>query len=124
MQNILKDSIQKRILLLVAIFFVSTAVLIVADATWRRYQYNYQSKIDNQIARRDLCESILRNLLTIQRDFYQLTLAKDSRNIRVIRNRITKSIEQIKSILGVLQNGGEFIELVPTNIVEIGRAHV
>ncbi len=116
MKDIIKEPIQKQILLLISLFIISSAALLTINTIRNRTDYIYEAQIDNQIARRDLGKVVLRNLLTIESNFYQLAATEDARDINVLNSQIEYSIQDIKSVLGVLQNGGTFIDIVPANL--------
>jgi len=124
MKNIPIEPIQKRILLLTALFFISSAVFVVTDTIWNSLYRNYETTIENQIARRDLGKVILNNLLSIESVFHQLASIEDSRDINLLENQIGDSIQDIKSVLGVLQNGGTFTDMFPVNLEEVDEIKI
>ena len=89
-----------------------------ASITQNRIVSNYLREIDNQESRSALGKAILDRLLLIEIDTTKLADATDIRTVEIHQEHIGANIENIHSILMVLQHGGSFTNSLPANFYD------
>jgi methyl-accepting chemotaxis protein len=118
-RHILKEPIQQKVLLLVIIFFAAFIGIVVADTVFVNLVQSYEAALENQLAHRSLGKVLLRKLLAVEKDFFELALTDDRRDIAVLENEIATSIQDIQSVLDVLSDGGTFEDVLPANFDDV-----
>jgi PAS domain S-box-containing protein len=123
MKNILQEPIKRQITIMVAMFFVAYAVLVaIGDNTHRQF-HNHIREYENQVARSSLGEVVLKELLNIKIKLGLMASANDIGFADSRNSEIEISIENIESVLHILQNGGEFDYVIPVNFIDMNEIH-
>jgi PAS domain S-box-containing protein len=110
-----KDPVHRYVVALVLLFVVTTLLLSVTEATLRINTRRLDQTLENQQARRQLSQIILRELFKLEVNLYQLPALRDELDLQVMRGEFDASMIKIKTILGILQTGGRFEDQRPTN---------
>jgi signal transduction histidine kinase/DNA-binding response OmpR family regulator/HPt (histidine-containing phosphotransfer) domain-containing protein len=116
MKDLIKEPVQQKLFLLILIFVIALTVLISTEGYLRHLTSQYVSSINNQRSRSTLGKIIISKLIQIEKDFYIVAGEINLRDMHIIQKRIFSSISNIEIILGVLQNGGEYENVMPANL--------
>lgn len=119
MRGFWREPVKRKIFLLVAVFFTAFALVVASEGILRHLSRGYDQSLDNQRSRRALGKLILIKLNSIELDFCKLALISDPRDLKILDNHLSTSIEDIESILHVLHHGGEFANVIPANFNNI-----
>jgi signal transduction histidine kinase len=111
-----EDPVHCYVVALVWLFVVTTLLLTATEATLRINTRRLDRAIDNQLARRQLSQIMLRELFKLEASLYQLPALGDELDLRVMRGQFDASMIEVKTILGVLQTGGHFEDWRPANL--------
>ena len=115
LKDLFNESISRTIAYII-LTFVLTCVFIVSGFLWvENKSQDYDAKIENQRIYSRLGRVIIRSLITLEKDIYQLSIIRDRRDIDLNRNRLQFSIDTIKSVLHVLKKGGTFVDVMQAN---------
>ena len=115
-QEIMQEPIRREIILLMAVLVAVSLVISVLHMVMERNYGLIETEIDNQVHRRDLGQVLVRDLLETSLYLHQLATLHDGRDLAVLRRRFDANIRSLQNALGVLQNGGEFSDLLPLNL--------
>jgi PAS domain S-box-containing protein len=110
-----RDPVRRYVFALVLLFVVTTLLLSVTEATLRINIRQLDQALENQQARRELGQIILRELFKLEVILYQLPALRDDLDMGVLRGQFDTALTKIETVLGVLQRGGRFVEFRPTN---------
>jgi len=123
MKDIFQEPIKRQITIMVVMFIVACAILIaIGDYTHRQF-HNHTHEYENQVARSSLGEVVLKELLNIEMKLGQMASANDIGIADTRNGEIKISIENIESVLHILQNGGEFDYVIPVNFIDMDEIH-
>ena len=119
MNDLIKEPVQKKLFLLILIFSTAFTVVISTEIYLRHFLSQYVSCIINQRSRSTLGKIIINKLIQIEKDFCKVALEINLRDMHIIEKHIFSSISDIEIILGILQNGGEYENVMPANLAGI-----
>ncbi len=119
MKDLLKEPIQQRIFILVAIFLTAFAVIILTDRVLCHYTSRYISSINSQHSRSVLGKILIRNLIQIEKDIYGISGDIPPASIKVVEKQLLFSLNDIELILDTLQHGGEYTHALDVNMENI-----
>jgi len=117
-KNLFKESITKNVLFLVMLSVLSIAALLFAGYASDASNKKSTVELENQRNRSLLGKAILKKLLLIDLDVYRLVMSSDKRKFLAYEQTILKHAQGIKQALGVLQKGGEFVDVLPANFYD------
>ncbi len=115
----LREPINRRIIWLVVSFLLALGTIMIATEISRITTRNLDGVLANQQSRRSLAEVILHDLQHIELEVIHLSLAEEPGEIPVPELNIGHSITEIRGVLKVLQQGGEFEYTVPVNFPDV-----
>jgi PAS domain S-box-containing protein len=122
-KDILNEPIKRKIFVLVLVFLFSSLVLVTIEDVIHRVNTRYEVSLQNQQARSNLGKIILQNLSQIDLNLNRLSIARDSRAVGLLENNMADEIEEIKSVLKVLGNGGTFKHELRVNFYDVDIIH-
>gem|GEM_PF-2294046 len=114
-----RESIRGKVIFMMIVFCVALVVLVASAEFMHRSNRNFQLALDNQTARSRLGKVVLDRLMHIELDIIKLTDARDDRAVDIVKSSIDRAIVDIRNVLGVLQNGGVFENLLPANFDDV-----
>ena len=107
----------KRKLILLAVITVGLLVTVITlDIYSNYYSEKSEEAISNQMSHRRLGRVIIRELLIIEKNISKALATEDLRMIDYYQNTVSQSVATINSALNILQNGGTFTDVLPSNI--------
>lgn len=106
---------RRYVVALVLLFVVTALVLSVTEATLRNQTRRLDQALENQQARRQLSQIILRELFKLEVSLYQLPTLRDALDLKIIGAQFDLALIKTQTVLGVLQRGGRFEDQRPTN---------
>jgi hypothetical protein len=121
MRKVLKEPIKRRILILLTVFITGFAVVIVANQVVTDVSQNYEKSIENQDTRYLLGMIVIKELNSIEKDFLTIALLDNSKELDIYKEHISTHIQNIKDIINVLQNGGEFNYEMAANFDDVNK---
>ena len=123
MFGIFDGQIKRRIVLLVFIFFVALVVVIGIKSYLGYVTEKFDARLHNQVAKEVLGNVLVKKLYFIEIEIMKLVYTDDKRIVENTKKRIDASITDMKEILKILRDGGEFEEVLKINIgkVEYGQ---
>ncbi len=119
MNKLRNEPIRGKVIFMMIVFCAALAVLVTTAEFMQRSNRNFQLAHDNQWARSRLGKVVLDRLVHIELDLIKLIDARDDRAVDIVRERIDGAIADIRNVLGVLQNGGVFENLLAANFADI-----
>ncbi len=123
MKDIFQEPIKRQITIMAAMFIVACAIFIGIGENSHRQFHNHIDEYENQVARSSLGEVVLKELLNIEMKLGQMASANDIGIADVQNSEIEMSIENIESVLHILQNGGDFDYVIPVNFIDTDKIH-
>ncbi|MCK4830036.1 hypothetical protein KA005_80700, partial [bacterium] len=117
----LKEPIKRRILFLLTVFIIGFAVVIVANQIVIDVSQNYEKSIENQDTRYLLGMIVIKELNSIEKDFLTIALLDNPKELDFYEEHISTHIQNIKDIINVLQNGGEFNYEMAANFDDVNK---
>ncbi len=117
------EPIQTRAITLFIIFLVALGSITLTSYLSNFVSEQYQQHLDNQHTHEDLGEEILFELAFLESEFNKLAYLEDPRDVAFSKEKIIASINEIQSIIQLLQNGGTFSEALPTNLEAVEEIH-
>ncbi|WP_096202011.1 hypothetical protein [Bacillus sp. FJAT-45350] len=91
MKTLLKEPILRYVMILTLTFIFSLVLLIGTNIYWeKKYSKAYEDTLYNEQARMTLGRIIQEKILQLQLGLEKVSTAEDVRDIRVVRNSITK----------------------------------
>ncbi len=121
MKNTIRKPIKRKLVLLIVIFFVLFTVVVAAEGILDRIERYYDAVIRNQYSHRRLGRVLIRELISTELAFNKMILIDDQRDLDVLEKRLCSSIEVIESVLEILQNGGEFEDVMAANFNDVDK---
>ena len=121
MRKALKEPIKRRILILLIVFIIGFAVVIVANQIVTDVSQNYEKSIENQDTRYLLGMIVIEKLNSIEKDFLTVALLDDPKELDIYEEHISTSVQDIKDIINVLQNGGKFNYEMAANFDDVNK---
>ena len=120
--KIFREPIVRKLIFLAVIFFIFLFLIIIVDqAAYLAIDRN-NNLIENEREKRKLGQIIIRNLISIEKNIYEIFFSqKNQAEFPLINDKLNKSINDIKAILAVLQNGGGFTDIIPVNFLNINE---
>ena len=115
----LKEPIERMVLILIVIFKVSLLLLLTFDRIFEKTENEYKTLIENQQNQRKLGRVLIRDLITLEKDFYEAASFIKFKELNWNNIEVLQNIEEIKSIISILQKGGEFEDTIPVNFYDI-----
>jgi signal transduction histidine kinase len=98
------------------LLLVFTSLLIsLTEGTLRRNTRRMDRILENQQVGRQLSQIIQRELFMLEVNLYRLTALHDDLDLKAMRGEFDTALNKVKAILGVLQKGGHFEDVRPTN---------
>jgi PAS domain S-box-containing protein len=110
-----RDPVRRYVFALVLLFVVTTLLLSFTEWTLRINTRQMEQVLKKQQARRQLGQIILRELFKLEVILFQLPVLRDDLDLGVKRRHFDMALTKVKTVLGVLQKGGRFVDLRPTN---------
>jgi len=117
--KILAEPIRRKVIFMMAVFFAALAILIAGDEFMRRSNRYYQLAHDNQTAKSRLGNIILNRMLRVELKMTSMASIRDERDLHILKDRIQNILADIRTILGILQNGGVFENVLPVNFADV-----
>ncbi|MCK4303745.1 MAG: hypothetical protein KAY24_05870 [Candidatus Eisenbacteria sp.] len=114
----MREAINRKVLLLVAIFLVALTTILGMEEILRVLSARHEHDLANQQACRSLAKVILRELQEVEMNMLRLSLTEDVRDIPILEKQIAAATGDIEAVLSVLENGGEFEDVVPVNFMD------
>ena len=121
MRKAFKESIKRRILILLIVFIIGFAVVIVSNQIVTDVSQNYEKSIENQDTRYLLGMIVIKKLNSIEKDFLTIALLDNPKELDFYEEQISTHIQNIKDIINVLQNGGEFNYEMAANFDDVNK---
>lgn len=121
MQDILKEPINLRVMALLAIFLIGSFIIASSNHILFDTSQNYQNLIENQDERYQLGMIIIEKLDSIEKNFLKFALIEDAKEINTYKEPISSDISSIKQILNVIQNGGEYEDILQANFDNVNE---
>ena len=110
-----RESIQKKILLLVLVLYAGMSIILASVEILQLQAVSKQKELHNQMAKRTLGRIIIRELLEYELNMERLVNIQDKRDLKVLDDKIHESYENMINVLKVMKNGGTFIDQQPVN---------
>ena len=126
MRDILKEPIKFRIVVLLAVFLVGSVVIISTNYVLFDTNQNYEKLIENQGTRYHLGVITIEKLDSIEKNFLTVALLDNVKELDIYGTYVSSDILSVKQILNVLQNGGEYENILQANfgdVNEISEVH-
>ena len=108
MTNILKEPITKRMLILVLVSFATLVLVLYIENVFYNNSREWDVKLNNQYASRNLLKAINRNLLEIETEYNGYSALDSVSKFEKSESVINQSIYEIAEILNIYGNGGVF----------------
>jgi signal transduction histidine kinase len=109
------DSVRRYVVALVLLFVFTSLLISLTEDTLRRNARRMDRIIENQQTRLQLSQIIERELFMLEVNLYRLAALGDGLDLKVMRGEFDTALNKVKAILGVLQKGGHFEDVRPTN---------
>ncbi|MET0051387.1 MAG: PAS domain S-box protein [Candidatus Thiodiazotropha sp.] len=105
-----------KIHLLLAIFLMGFLLLILLNALFESLIGDLNSQVDNERSRLMIGEMIVLDLKEVEAGFYQMATVANERGQDRIRNKIQEYVDELRSLLNLLEYGGTYVRVTPLNI--------
>ncbi len=105
-----------KIYLLLTLFMTGFVLLIGLNALFESLIGNLNSQVDNERSRLMIGEMIVLDLKEVEAGFYQMATVTNERGQDRIRKKIQKFVDELRSLLNLLQQGGTYVRVTPLNI--------
>ena len=115
LQDILKEPIIRKTLMLVLLFFVSIGLITWETHLGQSFISKCEAKLKNQHAKRNIGNLIRNNLEQFETTLYQAVVEKDIRCVQLHHGKFLNTIRSLEDILSVISKGGAYVNLIPLN---------
>ncbi len=105
-----------KIYLLLAIFLMGFLLLFLLNTLFASLIGELNSQVDNERARLMIGEMIVLDLKEVESGFYQMATVANERGQDRIRNKIQEYVDELRSLLDLLEHGGTYVRVTPLNI--------
>jgi len=116
MFGLIREPIKQKLLVLAGVLLLVLVTITSTEVYLRHLTSDYTAAESNQMAHRRLGRVIIRELIAIERDVCQLATLTDARDVSTANKNIVTSLDSISTILGILQRGGTFVDMLPANL--------
>ncbi|MET0066941.1 MAG: response regulator [Candidatus Thiodiazotropha sp.] len=105
-----------KIHLLLGIFLMGFLLLISLNILFESLIGNLNSQVDNERSRLMIGEMIVLDLKEVEAGFYQMATIANERGQDRIRKKIQEFVDELRSLLNLLERGGTYVRVTPLNI--------
>ena len=111
----IKEPIVRWLLLLIAIYFATIALIFTEFTISETHLRKYQDLVAQQRAKRDLGIIIQKHLLLTDHYVHHMADSNDDREVRILQKKAHRGFKSIEKVLAVLSNGGVVEDVMPAN---------
>ncbi|XPV77810.1 MAG: response regulator [Desulfovibrio sp.] len=122
-QNILKEEVTRNIALLAAVIIASIIVFSGIQSLTVLYTDQTSQELENQHNRGLLGKQILSKLMNIELEVFRIANSRDERELAVHKRSADHELNELKNILKVLREGGEYVATYPVNFDNVNEIY-
>ncbi len=114
---LIKEPIIRKLYILIGVFLLTIAAILVIENYFdNAYTVKYQKVIHNQEQQQTIDHLLQRNLLNLRLAFKSFTSVSHRQQLKNLREDIRQLIKNGKSIIKVLDEGGEVASVISVNM--------
>ncbi len=118
---LVKDSVLKSLIALLGVFVLGYSSIITIHIIFKNIVDDLDYEIKNEYARYQIGEYILKEINSVERQYYQMAMSFNKRALLPIQKEIKKEIKEIKNAINILENGGLLKKYINLNIVGVSE---
>ncbi len=115
----LREPIVGWLLLLIAISFGTTVLILAESYLGEKQRHDYQNLVEQQRAKRALGDIIHKDILLLGHHLHHMTDASDKREVRILQAKASNLIASSQNTLRVLSSGGAVTDVMPANFENV-----
>lgn len=117
-----KNTVLHGLIALLGVFLIGYGGLIIIHNIFGKIVDNLDNEVKNEYARYKIGEYILKEISTIETQYYKMGITTRLKAIKPIQKEIEEEIEDIENAIKVLENGGILKNYIKLNLIEISEA--
>ncbi len=114
--NLFKEPVTKNVLVLVTLFIIFILTLLFVGYASQWASLTITAELTNQRNRGNIGKAILNKLILIDLNIHKIASSVDTRQILHYERDVLRYTHVLKDALVVLQQGGEFVDVLPVNL--------
>lgn len=120
--SLVKNSVLKSLIALLGVFIIGYASIISIHFVFANIINNLDQDVKNERARYQVGEYIVNEISSIEKQFYQMTMAFSLREIKPLQATIREEIADIKHAIEILEKGGTLKKYIQLNLVGVSQS--
>ncbi len=120
--KLVKDSVVQNLVALLGVFIIGYASIISIHFVFANIINGLDIKVKNEQARYQIGEYIVNEINTIEKQFYQMTMAFQIRELKPLQKKVTEEIKDIKHAINILEVGGTLEKHIQLNLVDVSKS--
>ncbi len=117
----IKDNALSSLVALLCVFIVGYLSLVGLHSFFGNIVDRLDKAVKNEQARYDIGEYLLQSINTVEKDYYRMAISYKVESLRPIQHEIIKQVNNIKTAINILENGGVLKRDIELNHAENGK---